>query len=728
MRFAMLLLSILMAMTTQSCRIEMPPLIQLIGRHDPLAGDFPSAYDFTRSEAIRVQGFRDTLLLGDEPGSTHAIQMQNILEKAGVPRKNIVLFDGFRYIGGLGNEGLYFLTSGDHEALRKATRIVHVPFLTPLRKPQDAPRIAANNIVFVLSAGNVRESFNGDRDMYNVNHTRWNHDDPEIDSQYKVFYQSILDVYNTGKAIAATSAELEPESWEVEPSKFVVSCGDIKESCFTVVPGQFTSSASARLASMSFYLSQFYPTTEEIIETLQVCAVDIGEPGIDREYGWGLANLFCPRVLENEMDIVSMHLKEEAKEPFTPKGGILTGTWRAANVPLRIHLPSVLERTLRVRHRGTATGTVTFDAKGGVDANFTLEADINVVFFTDISASAIDEVRVEGIYTSEESNSLTLESEDAKHTYAYTVTEDSLHLVRLVTLHEALTWLPSPLGDLTNTVTKDLLSDDPLRITASFRKLETPTAPRNLREEAKTSSTATLVWDTPRRTGGAGIDSYQITRYADDSCVDAEEVKETTRRRATFTNLTANTPHYFTARARNDIGWSPRTDCIAIRTEAMTPTAPRNLREEAKTDSSVTLVWDEPEETGGAAIEGYRVTVYMDQRCTEQVTSGETEEKKITFFNLEDDTDHYFSVEAKNEIGWSSRSHCIVVRTEKRRIPGDFNDDDRIDFADFLLFVAAFGSTEGDAAYDPFMDLDEDGSVAFGDFIIFVSLFEQQTG
>ena len=69
-----------------------------------------------------------------------------------------------------------------------------------------------------------------------------------------------------------------------------------------MLPESYTSSASARLAAMAFYLAQLYPTAEEIVETMNVCAIDIGEPGIDREFGRGLANIVCGPVLEKELE------------------------------------------------------------------------------------------------------------------------------------------------------------------------------------------------------------------------------------------------------------------------------------------------------------------------------------------------------------------------------------------------------------------------------------------
>ena len=53
----------------------------------------------------------------------------------------------------------------------------------------------------------------------------------------------------------------------------------------------------------------------------------------------------------------------------------------------------------------------------------------------------------------------------------------------------------------------------------------------------------------------------------------------------------------------------------------------------------------------------------------------------------------------------------------------DFNGDGAVDFPDFLLFVAQFGKSQGDAGYDARYDLDGDGTIGFSDFLIFANQF-----
>ena len=142
-------------MTTQSCKIEMLPLIQLIGnRHSP--------HDLSKSRAFTMQqGFRNKLIIGDGEGR-HRENMYRVINSTprgnGIPSGNIVLFGYFNHpqpIGNDGNMGLRLLVSGDYEPLRRSTKVVHLPLASPLDGPQDAPRVRTSNTLFVLAAGNV---------------------------------------------------------------------------------------------------------------------------------------------------------------------------------------------------------------------------------------------------------------------------------------------------------------------------------------------------------------------------------------------------------------------------------------------------------------------------------------------------------------------------------------------------------------------------------------------
>lgn len=53
----------------------------------------------------------------------------------------------------------------------------------------------------------------------------------------------------------------------------------------------------------------------------------------------------------------------------------------------------------------------------------------------------------------------------------------------------------------------------------------------------------------------------------------------------------------------------------------------------------------------------------------------------------------------------------------------DFNGDAYVDFADFLAFAGAFGTSSGQAGFASHFDLDASGAIDFADFLIFASEF-----
>ena len=53
----------------------------------------------------------------------------------------------------------------------------------------------------------------------------------------------------------------------------------------------------------------------------------------------------------------------------------------------------------------------------------------------------------------------------------------------------------------------------------------------------------------------------------------------------------------------------------------------------------------------------------------------------------------------------------------------DFDGSGIVDFSDFLMFVGAFGSEEGQDNYDAKYDLNSDGKIAFEDLLILTDSF-----
>ncbi len=71
----------------------------------------------------------------------------------------------------------------------------------------------------------------------------------------------------------------------------------------------------------------------------------------------------------------------------------------------------------------------------------------------------------------------------------------------------------------------------------------------------------------------------------------------------------------------------------------------------------------------------------------------------------------------------------IVIRQAPSQTrSADLDGDGMVAFSDFLLFAAAFGTSEGGPGYNAAADLDGDGTVAFSDFLIFANAFGKPVG
>ena len=309
MRIYSLIVLLVLPLALRSCQPQNLPTVGDLVRAREVVTDSSSVIE-------KQGGYKGILIIGDYPDTKHGQNMKEVIAgfanitspDISIPEENLMFFEDFGHVVRddnnivVGNKGLWMLTSGEYERLRRNTRVVHIPSLRPFGGINSTPQIAENNIVFVFATGNTYSTLDR-RDYWSTGHPFW--------EGYKMqYYHNMISAFNTGKVIAATSAwedktgtnDRGTNKGDIVPSEDVVQCGDIAEWCFTVLPESYTSGASARLAAMAFYLAQLYPTAEEIVETLNVCAIDIGEPGIDREFGRGLANIVCGPVLEKELE------------------------------------------------------------------------------------------------------------------------------------------------------------------------------------------------------------------------------------------------------------------------------------------------------------------------------------------------------------------------------------------------------------------------------------------
>lgn len=65
----------------------------------------------------------------------------------------------------------------------------------------------------------------------------------------------------------------------------------------------------------------------------------------------------------------------------------------------------------------------------------------------------------------------------------------------------------------------------------------------------------------------------------------------------------------------------------------------------------------------------------------------------------------------------------FVAQVQPKIDSADFNFDQVVDFADFLIFAQGFGRDPSDPAYNALLDLNKDQKIDFADFLIFVTAF-----
>ena len=273
------------------------------------------------SGAIRMHGgWQDTLLVGDDPDHWHGKDMKEVLVNKGIPETSLSfsLNSWGSFITGE-NRGLRDLTSGRYESLRRRTRVVHIPLGIPFNSDLDVERLRGESSILFVTGTSNSYIYDADRlvsptsrpwDIWNNNHLLWQADGygrvgSTAERNWGV-YQNYLEIARLGNVIFASSADISSDSTTVEPYRGVIRCGTLKNACFTIIPSQHTSPASAHLAAMAFYLFQFpeWNTPQKVVSVLKECAIDAGEPGPDIEYGLGIANLLCGPVLRKEMEAV----------------------------------------------------------------------------------------------------------------------------------------------------------------------------------------------------------------------------------------------------------------------------------------------------------------------------------------------------------------------------------------------------------------------------------------
>ena len=286
--------------------------------------------DALKSRIEAAGGFEGMVALFDGEDSDHGRFMRQTLIDEGVPPERIA-FPDTTHVTDIAQ-----LEEERNADLLARTRVAHVPFLAPLRHDDEPETIGAHNIVWSIAAGNTHQpGVGGDRDLWRPDHPFWVEQREPGSNCCANAWENHVKAFATGKALIATYAHADGEgsyAWD----EYLVSCGEMRDACFAIEqpPDERggTSDASAKLAAAAFYVFQLYEKAEEVVDTLKECAEDIGEPGVDYEFGLGLVSLACERVESAEVLTASSSLVLRWDAPALEA---LLGSRRSAGLRVR---------------------------------------------------------------------------------------------------------------------------------------------------------------------------------------------------------------------------------------------------------------------------------------------------------------------------------------------------------------------------------------------------------
>ena len=262
--------------------------------------------DALRERILAAGGFRGMAVVHDRSDGPHAARMRDVLLEEHVPEDRIAVPDVTR-VGDISN----FLDTPEHADLIARTRVVAVPFTAPLGNDYEVEDIREREIVWVVSVGNFGSAVIGDtRDLWYPDHPRWT----SPGAVRRDDWQNHLDAFDTGKVLLATYVFREEDGSYTADSE-IVRCGHVKDVCIAVPhpdPRPYalglSSSASARVSAMAYYVYQLVDSAEDVVTTLAACAEDAGEPGVDEEFGLGVVSLVCERIEDAEVHTASSSL------------------------------------------------------------------------------------------------------------------------------------------------------------------------------------------------------------------------------------------------------------------------------------------------------------------------------------------------------------------------------------------------------------------------------------
>jgi hypothetical protein len=185
-----------------------------------------------------------------------------------------------------------------------------------------------------------------------------------------------------------------------------------------------------------------------------------------------------------------------------------------------------------------------------------------------------------------------------------------------------------------------------------------PSAPKAVTLVAANGSVI-VKWIPPFSNGGHKVLEYEVLTYHNDVRLAINEFHNT-KLSQKITGLKNGAAYTFTVGARNSVGWSR----LSARSSAVTPgtTLPPGKPAAYAGDRRAAVTWHAPSSNNGFAINGYRVTPYINGSPGAARVFNTTQLHQVVA-GLLNGKPYSFKVAAHNKFGWSyvSLSSSIVT-------------------------------------------------------------------
>ncbi len=204
-----------------------------------------------------------------------------------------------------------------------------------------------------------------------------------------------------------------------------------------------------------------------------------------------------------------------------------------------------------------------------------------------------------------------------------------------------------------------------------------PGVPRNVTATADGQTVINLRWDAPADNGGRAITGYRVQWSSNGNApwTNVTPAHTGTGRTYRHTGLSAGTTRHYRVFARNSVGEGTSSGTVNATTAAApaltTPAAPTGLRAEAEGPETISLSWNAPTNTGGAAITGYQIEVSPNgtSNWDDLVANTKSTTTGYVHRGLDAGTRRFYRVSAINSEGTGAASNVDDATTLPATVP-----------------------------------------------------------